>query len=1110
MGLHFDVLHVKIRELNNGNHNKMYIHINNTDAFIMVKVIGGTIGANPEEKAVNIATDNTCKTLTELNIFFQDVISEIIKYNNFIKEQYQIHKIIGCELENKAEQISISKKLNRYESIISIMKRYFEKHNFSMADYTSMPIQELLSSGVHAIVLDSQTNRDNYLKSTKPIFSVPHEVYDLNNYDNSKNSILGSTLRKKFNNINLIKKASFVALKNSFIQKQELSSELKNIEILEILRESWLAAKLDVNKWVLISPTFEARINQIRELESGTFIFDKNQIINVVDDDIWQTLFVDDNTRTCDIIITTKLHSATVIADKISTYSQFILAMISVYLKDHFNIFLNLGEIFENDIKLCQNLAEIIHNAIINDYEIELEVIKFVEQNKLISLNTKSNNTMIETESGSEFKLDAKDYENITKKIKLEYRAIMSSDHFDEFFICPEDTASKWFSYGGAICCELTHLIQVFMEYIPSLKNKVTQEYTDFINEQSVKFKQLTRNQNNSITFKDNSKLITVESYLNKAKENHELLLRDDKFLKFCLKNIQHDTKGIISLLHELPNRIIAESDGLLLITGLDKRVYQTLIPHIKDLNYTRYALQLTYFENSVLKDDFVLAEELLKNGVDINYSGASKRTPLELAAQELIKNGNTRPLNFLIKNGVDLNKIFTSGTCLIHHICTSPELIKLLVDNNADINKPNYLGETVLHIMISIRNQLPMYENEQIKNNVIFMINNGADINIKDNYGKNPVQLAIQFDNISLARELIRRGANIFAGNVTNCLDFLSSDDLNLRNELIELFCKHNYENNYENFPLHSACRLHQYDIINSLLKHGVNVNTYDSGGNTPIKLLLNSYDKIDVEARLVTIIEQLLKFGASPNSITTKNINNASLAKIKETIKYDDSQLTKYSSPLQISIIKQQSEIAILLLEYGADINFCSADGYNALCFAIMQANIELVDLLLENGAEIIPRISKKTGKVKAVNPFKIIQDEIDISTDKVRNKVLNSIKCKLELKLKKNAPTLLQRINKHKNEIIKKTLTLLTAGLIFLLLSKSPISAITISICCILAIAIVIKETIKFNPLDINNYQEYEDKNIFNIKNQAKNMLQHSPHLEIKNSPKSLNRL
>ena len=95
--------------------------------------------------------------------------------------------------------------------------------------------------------------------------------------------------------------------------------------------------------------------------------------------------------------------------------------------------------------------------------------------------------------------------------------------------------------------------------------------------------------------------------------------------------------------------------------------------------------------------------------------------------------------LEFLINAGCDASAFDRTGRSVLHTASNwqgEPEIIQLLIDNNADVNFADGNGETPLHVAVrSARLEL-----------VQTLCQNGADLSTEDDDGLNPVHWAVRY----------------------------------------------------------------------------------------------------------------------------------------------------------------------------------------------------------------------------------------------------------------------------------------------------------------------------------------------------------------------------
>src|SRR3989304_2179751 len=74
------------------------------------------------------------------------------------------------------------------------------------------------------------------------------------------------------------------------------------------------------------------------------------------------------------------------------------------------------------------------------------------------------------------------------------------------------------------------------------------------------------------------------------------------------------------------------------------------------------------------------------------------------------------------------------------------------LINDGADVNKQDDIGQTLLHVATWNENITAM----------TLLINNGADVNIQNKYGETPLKRAAGLNNIKAMELLINNGADV------------------------------------------------------------------------------------------------------------------------------------------------------------------------------------------------------------------------------------------------------------------------------------------------------------------------------------------------------------
>lgn len=87
-------------------------------------------------------------------------------------------------------------------------------------------------------------------------------------------------------------------------------------------------------------------------------------------------------------------------------------------------------------------------------------------------------------------------------------------------------------------------------------------------------------------------------------------------------------------------------------------------------------------------------------------------------------------------------------------------EMVKLLIDNGADVNKRNCSGSTALYGALDSE-KWGVIKNQSLKL-VALLINAGADVNVKDFHGSSPLSIAAARGYYDIVRLLLENGVNV------------------------------------------------------------------------------------------------------------------------------------------------------------------------------------------------------------------------------------------------------------------------------------------------------------------------------------------------------------
>ena len=185
------------------------------------------------------------------------------------------------------------------------------------------------------------------------------------------------------------------------------------------------------------------------------------------------------------------------------------------------------------------------------------------------------------------------------------------------------------------------------------------------------------------------------------------------------------------------------------------------------------------------------------------------------------------------------------------------------------------------------------------------FLLNNGAEVDLRNNSGETPLHLAAAQGHKAMVELLLSRGADVQA-----------------------------QADKYSNYtPLHLAAASGFRSLVELLLAHKAQVNAKADGGTTALHLAAVNGFK--------AVAEVLLKNGADVNA-TASDVRPA------------DSTAASQGTPLHLAVARANQPLAELLLASNANVNAVDAAGETPLHLAAEAGQNGIATLLLAHGAD------------------------------------------------------------------------------------------------------------------------------------------------------------
>lgn len=281
--------------------------------------------------------------------------------------------------------------------------------------------------------------------------------------------------------------------------------------------------------------------------------------------------------------------------------------------------------------------------------------------------------------------------------------------------------------------------------------------------------------------------------------------------------------------------------------------------------------------------------------------------------------------VEFLLQQGADVQLRTNAGSTPIIDSAFSRnlELTKLLVQHGSDVRDENEFGVSALHY--AARNGDVEF--------IQYLLDNGADLYAESGAGETALAWAVIRGNYPVAEYLIQKGLDVDHKNSEG--QTVLHRLWNSTPEAVTFLLEHGADpaaaDTSGTTPLHIAGFRGDSDIISKLVSAGADVNAASNNGRTP---LLNAVQHDSIGA-----VFTLLNLGAKTDPGMGQNSRSCSYSG---------------GSPLHQAVKNSNPEIIQLLLEKGADLNVQDQDhGWTPLHTAAIHGNAEVCRLLLEQGA-------------------------------------------------------------------------------------------------------------------------------------------------------------
>ncbi|OBT58317.1 hypothetical protein VE04_01787 [Pseudogymnoascus sp. 24MN13] len=236
----------------------------------------------------------------------------------------------------------------------------------------------------------------------------------------------------------------------------------------------------------------------------------------------------------------------------------------------------------------------------------------------------------------------------------------------------------------------------------------------------------------------------------------------------------------------------------------------------------------------------------LLKNRADIKAESSDGYIALHLAALA----GHEAIVQLLLQNGEDIETKARNGYAALHIVVlhSDTDKARMLLKNGADIDAKNRDGLTALHIavidvkvgFISLfaKNDDEDTASSSQEDLVRLLLQNRADIESKNSKGMTALHISAQLCQRNIVQLLLQNGANIETKNYHGMTALLvaASSVLSNQEELVRILLENKADIKAKTIDgwmvLHYAMSAGQKDLLGVLLENGVEIEDKDSRG--------------------------------------------------------------------------------------------------------------------------------------------------------------------------------------------------------------------------------------------------------------------------------------
>ena len=341
---------------------------------------------------------------------------------------------------------------------------------------------------------------------------------------------------------------------------------------------------------------------------------------------------------------------------------------------------------------------------------------------------------------------------------------------------------------------------------------------------------------------------------------------------------------------------------------------------------------------------------QLVERGDDVNVvDGEERKTGLHYAAFW----GNIAICELLLESGAKINIEDKEGDGPLHTAARRKKaaVCELLVAHRADVTAVNKKGQTPLILAIAA-------DTLGVSSALCGALITKDSMNVADCDGNSALHIASRTYNIAIVQLLVNYGAD------TNPVNKCGQTPLHMAAggwkdcpELCKILLVHGAEidavDEDGNQALHLACQQSHIKAGIQLVVYGADITTVNKHGQTPLHTAAVGWKDC------LKLYEIFLKHNAERKTLERDTNQLACIESVKLMISLgsDINAVNKDGmTPLHIAAggVKDCPDLCLLLIGKGAKVNAVDGNGDTSLQVALQKGNIEILKVLLANGAD------------------------------------------------------------------------------------------------------------------------------------------------------------